>query len=106
MGHQRTDRLTGRVTGKASCIFDSFRTSRVERRRHCRPTVPSPVPLPPRARAAASPDAGSNPPVSETALGYEAASATGDAGTPAATATIGGARPCRERPRPTRSPSR
>ena len=104
MGQERTDGLAGRVTGKASCIFDSFRTSRVERRRHCRLTVPHPVPLPGRVPGAASLDA--HPPVSEVVLGDEATAATGDSGTPAATATIGGAGPCRERPRPTRLRSR
>src|SRR5918912_2074422 len=85
MGQERTDGLAGRVTGKASCIFDSFRTSRVERRRHCRLTVPHPVPLPGRVPGAASLDA--HPPVSEVGLGHDATSATGDSGTPAATAT-------------------
>jgi hypothetical protein len=104
MEQERTDCLSARVTGHASCIFDSFRTPQVERRRHCLLTVPHPVPLPGRARATASLDA--NAQVSEVVLTDEVTSATGDAGTPAATATIGGARLCRERPLPTRLPSR
>jgi hypothetical protein len=102
---KRTLDFQARVTITVSCSYSSFLSMPVyrcvERRRHCRLTDPNSVPLPgPAIRMAASLDA--HPHVSAVSLVNEATSATGDVRTPAATATIGRARPNREWPRPAR----